>query len=33
MKSSKEIMKQTEEFGAHNYQPKEIVFAKAEEPL
>jgi len=30
MKSSKEIMKQTEEFGAHNYQPKEIVFAKAE---
>ncbi len=30
MRSSKEIMEQTEAFGAHNYQPKEVVFAKGE---
>lgn len=30
MLSSKEIMKQTEKYGAHNYQPKEVVFSEAE---
>lgn len=30
MRSSREIMEQTEKFGAHNYHPKEVVFAKAE---
>lgn len=30
MRSSKEIMKQTEKYGAHNYQPKEVVFSEAE---
>lgn len=30
MRSSKEIMEQTEKFGAHNYHPKEVVFAKAD---
>jgi len=30
MRTSKEVMKQTERFGAHNYKPKEIVFAQGE---
>jgi len=30
MRSSKEIMEQTEKFGAHNYHPKEVVFAQAD---
>lgn len=30
MRSSKEIMEQTEKFGAHNYHPKEVVFAHAD---
>mgnify|MGYP000873573354 FL=1 len=30
MRSSKEIMEQTEKFGAHNYHPKEVVFEQAE---
>lgn len=30
MLTSKEIMKQTEKYGAHNYQPKEVVFQEAE---
>lgn len=29
MRSSKEIMEQTEKFGAHNYHPKEVVFETA----
>ncbi len=30
MRSSKEIMEQTEKFGAHNYHPKEVVFETAD---
>lgn len=30
MRTSKEIMEQTEKFGAHNYASKEVVFLKAE---
>lgn len=30
MRSSKEIMEQTEKFGAHNYHPKEVVFEQAD---
>ena len=30
MASSKQVIEQTEKFGAHNYKPKEVVFAYAE---
>lgn len=30
MRTSREVMDQTEKFGAHNYHPKEVVFAQAE---
>ncbi|MDD4779616.1 MAG: ornithine--oxo-acid transaminase [Tissierellia bacterium] len=30
MRSSKEIMEQTEKYGAHNYKPKEVVFSQAD---
>lgn len=30
MKTSKQIMEQTEKYGAHNYHPKEVVFANSE---
>lgn len=30
MRSSKEVMAKTEQFGAHNYHPKEVVFAHAD---
>jgi len=30
MRKSKEIMEQTEKYGAHNYHPKEVVFALAD---